>query len=76
MDLMGDGRNGREYAATGVADLCRFHDTLRHEEVVKMIRGYDVLVVCSLAETFGVVAVAAIAPECRWWRHALAGRRG
>ncbi|MDQ5823011.1 MAG: glycosyltransferase [Chloroflexota bacterium] len=65
LDLVGDGRNRREYETQArrlrVADLCRFHGMLRHEEVVEMMHGYDVLVVSSLAETFGVVVVEAVA---------------
>lgn len=65
LDLVGDGGKRREYETQvrrlRVADLCRFHGMLPHEEVVEMMRGYDVLVVSSLAETFGVVVVEAIA---------------
>ncbi|MDQ3704687.1 MAG: glycosyltransferase [Chloroflexota bacterium] len=65
LDLVGDGRNRREYETQArrlrVADLCRYHGMLRHEEVVEMMHGYDVLVVPSLAETFGVVVVEAMA---------------
>ncbi|HEX8229066.1 MAG TPA: glycosyltransferase [Chloroflexia bacterium] len=65
LDLVGDGRNRREYETLArrlrVADLCRFHGTLRHEEVVELMPQYDVLVVSSLAETFGVVVVEALA---------------
>jgi glycosyltransferase involved in cell wall biosynthesis len=64
LDLVGDGRSRREYETLArrlrVADLCHFHGILRHEEVVEMMPGYDVLVVSSLAETFGVVVVEAM----------------
>ncbi len=65
LDLVGDGRNRRVYETLtrrlGVAELCRFHGLLRHEEVAEMMPAFDALVVSSLAETFGVVVVEALA---------------
>jgi glycosyltransferase involved in cell wall biosynthesis len=65
LDLVGDGRRRPEYEALarrlGVAVVCRFHGALPHEQVVAMMPSYDVLVLSSLAETFGVVVLEALA---------------
>ncbi|HET6314409.1 MAG TPA: glycosyltransferase, partial [Chloroflexia bacterium] len=45
----------------GVNGVCHFHGALPHEQVAAMMPSYDVLVLSSLAETFGVVAVEALA---------------
>jgi glycosyltransferase involved in cell wall biosynthesis len=65
LDLVGDGRKRPEYEAMsrrlGVDGVCHFHGALPHEQVADMMPSYDVLVLSSLAETFGVVAVEALA---------------
>lgn len=65
LDLVGDGRKRSEYEALarrlGVDGVCHFHGALPHEQVAAMMPSYDVLVLSSLAETFGVVAVEALA---------------
>jgi glycosyltransferase involved in cell wall biosynthesis len=65
LDLVGEGRNRREYETLSrrlrVADLCRFHGALPHERVAGMMPDFDLLVLSSLAETFGIVVVEALA---------------
>lgn len=65
LDLVGDGRNRRDYEAMsrrmGVSSLCTFHGRLPHEEVARLMLGADLFVLPSLAETFGVVLVEALA---------------
>jgi glycosyltransferase involved in cell wall biosynthesis len=65
LDLVGDGRNRREYEASarrmGVADVCAFHGSVSHEGVAQMMSEADLFVLPSLAETFGVVLAEALA---------------
>lgn len=65
LDLVGDGPKRREYETLArqlnVAEVCRFHGALPHEQVVHIMSAYDLLVLSSLAETFGVVVVEALA---------------
>ena len=65
LDLVGEGPRGREYEALArqlrVDDLCHFRGALRHEEVIALMPTYDLLVLSSLAETFGVVVLEALA---------------
>jgi glycosyltransferase involved in cell wall biosynthesis len=65
LDLVGDGRRRPNYEALagrlGVDDVCHFHGARPHERVAAMMPSSDVLVLSSLAETFGVVVVEALA---------------
>jgi glycosyltransferase involved in cell wall biosynthesis len=65
LTLVGQGRNRREYEALsrqlGVAGLCRFMDPVPHEEIARLMLASDLYVMSSLAETFGVVLVEAMA---------------
>ena len=64
LDLVGKGRNRREYESLArqlaVAGRCRFLDPVSHEEIAHMMAEADLLVLPSLAETFGVVVVEAL----------------
>ena len=65
LKLVGRGRNKREYEALarqlGVADLCEFVGVVPHTEMARLMHESDVYVMSSLAETFGVVLVEAMA---------------
>ncbi|MDQ3928195.1 MAG: glycosyltransferase, partial [Chloroflexota bacterium] len=65
LTLVGEGRNRAEYEALarglGVADVCHFHGMAPHEEIARFMSEVDLFVLPSLAETFGVVLVEAMA---------------
>ncbi len=65
LDLVGEGRQRRQYETLArslrVADLCRFLGTMPHEQLAAIMPQYSLLVMPSLAETFGVVLVEAFA---------------
>ncbi len=65
LDLVGDGIHRSEYealaSALGVAGLCRFHGSLPHKDLARLMRDSDLFVLPSLAETFGVVLIEALA---------------
>ncbi len=65
LKLVGQGRNRREYETMarrlGVADLCQFVGVVPHSEIARLMSESDLFVLPSLAETFGVVLVEAMA---------------
>jgi glycosyltransferase involved in cell wall biosynthesis len=65
LDLVGDGRNRGKYEALarslGVSKLCRFLGTVSHDEIARLMSEAELLVMPSLAETFGVVVAEALA---------------
>lgn len=65
VDLVGQGRNRRDYEALArrleVVDICQFHDVKPHAEIARLMAQADLFVLPSLAETFGVVLVEALA---------------
>ncbi len=65
LDLVGDGRNRRAYETLArrlkVADLCTFHGWVEHERLASFMPQFDLFVLPSLAETFGVVTIEALA---------------
>jgi glycosyltransferase involved in cell wall biosynthesis len=65
LDLAGGGRLQASYEATaqrlGVAERCLFHGVLPPGAVAGLLAASDLLVLPSLAETFGVVLIEALA---------------
>lgn len=65
LDLVGEGQHKRDYEAMSrrlhVADVCKFHGMLLHAQVVDLMPQFELFVLPSLAETFGVVLVEALA---------------
>jgi glycosyltransferase involved in cell wall biosynthesis len=65
LDLAGGGRLQAGYEAEaarlGVAERCTFHGVLPPEAVAGLLAASDLLVLPSLAETFGVVLIEALA---------------
>ncbi|HEX9987126.1 MAG TPA: glycosyltransferase [Chloroflexia bacterium] len=65
LTLVGEGRNRGEYEALarqlGVAGTCHFHGLAPHGEIAHFMSEADIFVLPSLAETFGVVLVEAMA---------------
>lgn len=65
LDMVGDGRNRRAYETLArrlkVADLCTFHGWVEHERLARFMPRFDLFVLPSLAETFGVVLIEALA---------------
>jgi glycosyltransferase involved in cell wall biosynthesis len=65
LDIMGGGRHKEMYkdmaAKLGLAAVCRFHGAVPHRQIASLMAGANLFVLPSLAETFGVVLVEAMA---------------
>jgi glycosyltransferase involved in cell wall biosynthesis len=65
LDLVGGGRHEEMYrgmaAKLGLSAMCRFHGAVPHDRVASLMADVDLFVLPSLAETFGVVLVEAMA---------------
>lgn len=65
LNIVGDGRNRAEYetlaAKLNLGDVVRFHGFKTRSEVAEFMRCCDIFVLPSLFETFGVVAIEALA---------------
>lgn len=65
LDLVGGGRRQAQYEARahrlGVASVCRFHGAVPHGEVMRFFSRAQLFVLPSLAESFGVVLIEAMA---------------
>ena len=65
LDLVGDGRNREKYRSLahdlGIADICHFHGWQSRDDLACLMSDSDILVLPSLAETFGVVLIEAMA---------------
>lgn len=65
LDLVGGGRRRAQYETLahrlGIASVCRFHGAVPHGEVIRFFSEAQLFVLPSLAESFGVVLIEAMA---------------